>query len=257
MKTTIEEIIESRKNWFKGWFNSEFYRKLYTHRNEEEAASFVKALLFELQPSPQSKILDLGCGNGRHARHLAARGHLVTGLDLAFSSIRYARKWQNEKLQFFRHDMREPFGNSCFDYVFNFFTSFGYFDTDLENEQVIANISHSLKNNGWLMMDYINVSQAERNLLPYEERQIDGITYRLKRWTDSKYIHKSIEVDNVRAVELFRFTEKVRKFCTGDFNAMFERHGLKLWQVYGDYALSEYVEESPRLILLAQKRPAG
>ena len=254
MKVTIEEIIGARKNWFKDWFNSEFYQKLYAHRNEQEAASFVSALLEELQPPRNANILDLGCGNGRHAKHLAANGHHVTGLDLAFSSIQYARKWQTEKLQFFHHDMREPFGLGCFDYVFNFFTSFGYFNTENENDQVVRNISRSLKPNGWLMMDYMNVLPTEGQLVPYEEREIDGISYRIKRWADNKYIHKSIEID-VQPPQPFLFTEKVMKLRKDDFNLMFEKHGLKLCHVYGDYALNKYIQElSPRLILLAQKK---
>ena len=163
MKITIEELIGSRKNWFKNWFDTEFYHKLYAHRNEKEAEEIVSAIIQELQPRRGASMLDLGCGNGRHAKYLAAKGFNVTGLDLAFSSIQHARKWETETLKFYRHDMREPFGNTCFDYVFNFFTSFGYFSAE-ENDRVIQNMVNSVRGNGFVMIDYMNVTHSVNGL---------------------------------------------------------------------------------------------
>jgi len=253
MKITIEELIGSRKNWFKNWFDTEFYHKLYAHRNDKEAEEIVSAIIQELQPQRGASILDLGCGNGRHAKYLAAQGFNVTGLDLAFSSIQHARKWETETLRFYRHDMREPFGDTCFDYVFNFFTSFGYFSAE-ENDRVIQNMVNSVRRNGFVMIDYMNVTHSLKGLIPEEEKEIDGIVYKIKRYTDENYIYKQIEIDNVQAGRPYVYTEKVMKLNQKDFHAMFEKNGLKPVNVYGDYKLNEYqVETSPRLILLAQK----
>jgi len=253
MKITIEELIGSRKNWFKNWFDTEFYHKLYAHRNDKEAEEIVSAIIQELQPQRGASILDLGCGNGRHAKYLAAQGFNVTGLDLAFSSIQHARKWETETLRFYRHDMREPFGDTCFDYVFNFFTSFGYFSAE-ENDRVIQNIVNSVRGNGFVMIDYMNFTYSVKALIPEEEKEIDGIVYKIKRYTDENYIYKQIEIDNVQADRPYVYTEKVMKLNQKDFHAKFEENGLKLINVYGDYKLNEYqVETSPRLILLAQK----
>jgi 2-polyprenyl-3-methyl-5-hydroxy-6-metoxy-1,4-benzoquinol methylase len=253
MKITIEELIGSRKNWFKNWFDTEFYHKLYSHRNEKEAEEIVNEIIQELQPQRGAAMLDLGCGNGRHAKYLAAHGFHVTGLDLAFSSIQQASKWENETLRFYRHDMREPFGDSCFDYLFNFFTSYGYFSVK-ENDRVIRNMVKSVRRNGFVMIDYMNVAHCVNSLVPEEEKEIDGIVYRIRRWTDEKYIYKRIAIDNVQAEGPFIYTEKVMKLNKSDFHEMFEKNGLKPIKVYGDYKLNEYqLETSPRLILLAQK----
>ena len=128
-------------SWFKSWFDSSFYHQLYAHRSESEAQGFIDNLIPELQPSPQAKMLDLGCGAGRHSKYLASKGFSVTGLDLAGSSIRQAQRSTNDNLQFYQHDMRIAFGKNYFDYVFNFFTSFGYFDSTEEDHKVIHNIS--------------------------------------------------------------------------------------------------------------------
>jgi SAM-dependent methyltransferase len=163
MRNIIEKNIINNTIWFKHWFNSSFYHKLYSSRDEKEAANFIDELLTMLQPVPNAKMLDLGCGSGRHSKYLAVKGYDVTGLDLAPSSIRDAKTKETASLRFYRHDMRMAFGVNHFDYVFNFFTSFGYFKTDKENDKVICNIAASLKPGGIFVMDYINSAFSGKN----------------------------------------------------------------------------------------------
>ena len=126
MNTKDVQLADLSPAWYRHWFDADFYHQLYGNRNETEAAAFIDALLTELAPEPASIMLDLGCGKGRHSRHLAMKGFRVLGMDLSAASIRAAKKYNSHRLNFIRQDMREPFGNQCFDYVFNFFTSFGY-----------------------------------------------------------------------------------------------------------------------------------
>jgi 2-polyprenyl-3-methyl-5-hydroxy-6-metoxy-1,4-benzoquinol methylase len=80
-------IMQPASEWFREWFDSPYYHKLYFKRNEQEAASFIHRLLTLLHPPPASRMLDVACGRGRHARILANQGYDVTGIDLAPSSI--------------------------------------------------------------------------------------------------------------------------------------------------------------------------
>jgi 2-polyprenyl-3-methyl-5-hydroxy-6-metoxy-1,4-benzoquinol methylase len=61
----------------------------------------------------------VGCGTGRHSKHLAGKGFIVTGIDLSTYSLQLARHYKNDSLQFYRHDMRQPFGTNRFDVVLN------------------------------------------------------------------------------------------------------------------------------------------
>ena len=70
------------KEWYKDWFNSEYYHKLYFDRDEQEAEGFIERLLQHLNPSPGSRMLDVACGKGRHSRFLSAHGFDVTGIDI-------------------------------------------------------------------------------------------------------------------------------------------------------------------------------
>src|SRR5215471_8363021 len=92
--------------WFRDWFNSPYYHKLYFERNEQEAKDFIDALIRYLQPPPLSPMLDVACGRGRHAKLLADKGFDVTGFDLAPDSIAYAKQYEHEYLHFYEHDMR-------------------------------------------------------------------------------------------------------------------------------------------------------
>jgi len=245
---------QAEAQWFASWFDSHYYHKLYAHRNDGEAAGFIDALVGHLQPEEHAGILDLGCGAGRHAKYLASKGFCVTGIDLAAASIREAKRSERPGLRFARHDMRVPFGRQAFDYVFNMFTSFGYFDEPSEHLAVVRNIASALKPGGRLVLDYLNIHYAEARLMPEEAREIDGVTYRVTRWTDAGHFFKRIAIEDERAAQRIEHVERVAKFTLRDFGRMFACHGLAIEAVYGDYRLHPYCDRtSPRLILVARK----
>ena len=240
--------------WFKRWFNSIHYHKLYQDRDEQEAIEFVDNLLGYLEPAPAVSILDVGCGAGRHCRQFASKGFIVTGIDLSSASIREARKYESESLHFFIQDMRNPFGYSEYDYVFNFFTSFGYFKAQAEHNRVIFNMSKALKNGGTLVLDYMNVHYIEDRLVPYEEKEVDGINYYISRWMDEKYFYKKIVVDEGQSGEPFENVEQVARFTLDDFSQMFSCNNFQIEDVFGNYQLDNFEKKSsPRLITIAKK----
>ncbi len=239
--------------WFATWFDSVHYHKLYAHRDDAEAARFLDALTTRLRPGRGAHVLDLGCGAGRHSRYLASKGLRVTGVDLAASSIKEAKKSEHGRLRFFRHDMRVPFGRHAFDYVFNFFTSFGYFADTSEHRAVVRNMALSLRDGGRLVLDYLNVGHAEASLAPGEIKEIDGVIYRLTRWMDARHIFKRIAIEGGGAP--LTYVERVARFTLQDFERMFAPHGLVIESLHGDYWLNSYDSRtSPRMILVARKR---
>jgi 2-polyprenyl-3-methyl-5-hydroxy-6-metoxy-1,4-benzoquinol methylase len=240
--------------WFKEWFNSPYYHKLYFNRDQSEAAAFIDKLLVRLQPGKDCRMLDIACGKGRHSRYLAAKGFDVTGIDLAEESIEEAKQFENDHLQFFVHDMRQLFMVNYFDYAFNFFTSFGYFKTQRENDAAIRTISDALKPNGTLVMDYLNVHYSEAHLIHKLEKEIDGTTFYITKWLDETHFYKKIVVEDEQLTEPLEFVEKVSKLTLGDFTDMFSFQGLQIQNIYGDYDFNEYhLNNSPRLIMIAKK----
>jgi SAM-dependent methyltransferase len=240
--------------WYKHWFNSPFYHKLYFDRDENEAGAFIKKLITHLKPPDGSRMLDIACGKGRHSKTLATLGFQVTGIDISEDSILHARQFENESLEFFTHDMRLPFRINYYDYAFNFFTSFGYFNTHREHDDSIRTIANSLKPNGIFVIDYLNVNDAEDRLVHNEEKKIDETNYTILRWHNETHFFKKIIVDDPSLVNQLVYTEKVTKFRLGDFTDMLSFQGLQVQEVFGDYSLNKYdVQKTPRMIIVAKK----
>ncbi|HLA59588.1 MAG TPA: class I SAM-dependent methyltransferase, partial [Puia sp.] len=209
-------------------------------------------LLDILQPPANSKMIDVGCGAGRHSRELAKRGHDVIGIDLSLQNIRQAKKYTSPSLLFVQHDMRKNFGKAHFDYVFNLFTSFGYFKDDKEHELVLRNMVSSLKPGGKLVLDYLNIYHAEKNLVPSEIKEIDGVYYTINRWMDEKYFYKQIRIEHDLPGSGQEHIEKVARFSLKDFKNMFALYGMRVEEVFGDYDMNPFEPcQSPRLMMIA------
>lgn len=241
--------------WYKQWFNSPYYHQLYFSRDKQEAKRFVANLLHHLRPAPGSRMLDVACGKGRHSQMLAQSGFDVTGIDIAPDSIREAARNEGDRLRFFVHDMRLPFWTNYFDYAFNFFTSFGYFPTRREHDDAMRTIAASLKKNGTVVFDYLNVHYVEEHLVHNEVKKIGDITYDIHRWHDEDFFFKKITVAAPALTEPLVYTEKVAKFSLGDFTDMLSYQGLQVKEVFGDYELKGYdVRKTPRMVIVAGKR---
>jgi len=242
------------KEWYKNWFNSSYYHKLYFDRDEKEAEAFIERLLQHLKPAQNSRMVDIACGKGRHSRFLAAKGFDVTGIDISVDSVAAAKKLEQENLHFFVHDMRLLFWINYFDFAFNFFTSFGYFGTRREHDDAMRTIAASLKKGGTVVIDYLNVHYVEERLVQTEEKKIDDTAYHILRWHDENHFYKKISVTDPALSTPLEHTEKVAKFSLGDFTEMLAFQGLQVTQVFGDYHLAPYdVRNTPRMIIMATK----
>ncbi|HVT87190.1 MAG TPA: class I SAM-dependent methyltransferase [Chitinophagaceae bacterium] len=243
-----------RNAWYIDWFNSPFYYQLYADRNDKEAADFLQHLIGYLKPIPGSRMLDVACGRGRYSKTLASLGFDVTGTDLSDIAINYAKRFEKENLQFYVHDMRLPFWINYFDYAFNFFTSFGYFRTRREHDDAIRTLSKSLKENGTLVIDYLNVHYCEKRLVQEEVKHLSNTTYDIRRWDDDTHFYKKIVIRDPALSKPLEFTEEVAKFTLGDFTDMLSYQGMQVTNVFGDYQLHSYdTETTPRMIILAEK----
>jgi SAM-dependent methyltransferase len=240
--------------WFRLWFSSPYYDILYHKRDKEEAARLIDRLVDFFKIPGHSFILDAACGKGRHSIALAEKGFDVTGIDLCLPAITEAKKYEQDNLHFYLHDMRLPFYINYFGYAFNFFTSFGYFKTMREHNDAMRTVAQSLKLKGVFMIDYLNVHYVEDNLRYEETVQHNGVAFDIKRWYDETYFYKYIHVEDATKHIDEKFTERVEKFSLGDFTDMLSYQGLIVEHVFGDYELNAYhVKRSPRMIIVAKK----
>ena len=244
--------MKATEEWFECWFNSAYYHVLYKDRDEQEAQLFLDHLIEFLKPTSGARILDVACGKGRHAVYLNEKGFDVTGFDLSSESIEYDQQFENESLTFFKHDMRDIFRVNYFDYVFNLFSSFGYFEREHDNAKTIYANAASLKPGGILVLDYMNSIKVKATLIANESKRIDGIDFNINKRIENNCVVKKISFTDKGISH--DFFEQLSLFTKNDFEKYFSKYNLTVTHVFGDYNFSKFDENnSDRLILIAKK----
>ena len=242
----------NREDWFINWFNSEYYHILYKSRNKNEASDFIQAIISTLSLKSNNSVLDLGCGNGRHSISLSNYFKLVHGIDISSENISLANENKKENLKFFISDMRNFDTNTKYQYIFNLFTSFGYFKKNEDNIKVLKSCHHHLNKNGLLFIDFLNSEQIKKTINGLKEtKNISGIRFNIQKEIIDNYVVKKIVVKDAQAS--YNFQEKVQLFKIEDFKKMFKISGFEIISTYGDYQMNQYDLNSSRLILCAKK----
>ncbi len=240
-------------DWFERWFGSPYYHILYTHRDHTEAQIFVQHLLQYLKPAKGSKMLDIACGEGRHSIQLAEQGFEVIGLDISAASISKAKSFANENATFYVHDMRYAFYINYFDFSFNFFTSFGYFNSFKDHLLAAQSFANGLKKGGKLVIDYINMLPAIEKMVANEIIDRPTMQFRIERKMEDKHFLKNIYFTDANGLER-AYSERVAAFSLDEFIDLFHHVGLEFESVFGDYHLGNYdAKISPRMIMIFKK----
>ncbi len=147
------------KQWYESLFEN--YGKKYDAEPFTQGTSgecdFIED---EIGRNKRLKILDLGCGTGRHSIELARRGYQVTGVDLSDSMLTRAReKAAGERVDaiFRKEDARNlPFVNE-FDLVIMLCEgAFPLMETDEMNFKILAGAAKTLRNGGKLIFTTLN-----------------------------------------------------------------------------------------------------
>jgi cyclopropane fatty-acyl-phospholipid synthase-like methyltransferase len=159
--------VNYAKNRFKGkkmWYEKLFSNYANHYENEHYTKGTIGEVDFiekEINFNQESKILDIGCGTGRHSIELAKRGYAVTGIDLSANMLNKAiEKARNEKIEnikFINADARFLEFSEEFDLVITICEgSFPLMETDAMNFKILQNAYNSLKNNGKCIFTTLN-----------------------------------------------------------------------------------------------------
>ncbi len=236
---------------YNNWFDSKYYHILYKNRNHEEARKFINKIIEHLNLKPKSKILDAGCGKGRHSIEIEKLGHIVTGIDLSKNSIKFAKQFENSNLNFLVHDISKPL-NIEFNVVLNLFTSFGYYEKDKDLE-ILLSLEKNLDKNGTGVIDFFNIKNVKDNLVKKEQTTIENIKFKIKRKINKFSVIKEISFED-NSID-YKFKESVNTLSLLDFKNYFNQTNLEIIEIFGDYDLNNFNEmKSPRLIILFKKK---
>jgi ubiquinone/menaquinone biosynthesis C-methylase UbiE len=144
----------SSANWWTDYFDAQYlleYEPLFSpERDRGETARLIEVLGLPLG----ARILDVPCGQGRHAHLLAEAGFDVDGLDYSPTLLARAReRGTSARLRYRRGDMRSlpARWTGRFDAALNLFTSFGFFTEPADDRRVLAEFARVLKPGGVLV----------------------------------------------------------------------------------------------------------
>ena len=144
----------SHSDWWASYFDEEYlreYEPLFTLERDRREVSRI----LEILGLPNgARVLDVPCGQGRHAHLLAEAGFRVDGVDLSPQLLAHAReRGTGPTLRYRRGDMRRlPMQwSGRFDAVLNLFTSFGFFREPADDRRVIAEFARVLRPGGILV----------------------------------------------------------------------------------------------------------
>ena len=227
-------------SWYETAFRKE-YLDLYYKRSDEAAKGEAEFAAQAMGLADGSAVLDVCCGNGRHARALTELGHHVVGIDLSRDLLDAA-----ENVTRVRADMRALPFHGNFDAATSFFTSFGYFD-DEGNQATLQAISDALRPGGIFLLDFMNAAAVTAHLVPEGEEERDGTVFKIQRRIEGGRVLKEVDTGSQR------YTESVRLYLHVELQERLRAAGLNPVAAYGDFDGRDYTTDASRCIMIARK----
>jgi 2-polyprenyl-3-methyl-5-hydroxy-6-metoxy-1,4-benzoquinol methylase len=202
-----------------------------------------------------AQVLDLGCGHGRIANGLAARGANVTGIDVVPLLLDRAQADAAKaglKVDYRNADIRQPISGEPLDAALLWFFSFGY-HSDQDNYEILKVVSRALKPGGKLLFDQYNTSALARaadhySLLDFGNSfLIQKPIWNLEagRWGAERIV--------VRDGDIRRSQFMCRCYSPVELSAILDKAGFCDIQCFGD-GFKALELDSTRLIILATKK---
>lgn len=246
-------MAKRTRPWYETFFGRD-YLKMYVH---ETTAAEIDAVERILHLRKSARILDIGCGAGRHTIELAKRGYRLTGYDLSeplLEEARRAARREGVRPSLVHGDMRELRYAAVFDAAVSLFTSFGYFERPEDDRRVLAGVARALKPRGKFLMEMFNRDSLAASL-PAQGWQVrDKSTVILEQDTfdslQGRFETKRILIDGKGTRE---YSASVRAYTLAELKTMLDDQKLYVNRVLGGLDLSPYTPRSRRMVLLGVK----
>ncbi len=250
-------MVEPDSEWWRSWFGPG-YLALYDDYLAERTPVEIDRLEALLALRPPLRILDLPCGQGRHAIELARRGYDVTGVDLSPFLLKVAEERARADgigLHWLEGDMRQPIAGERFDVVLNLFTSLGYFADEADDRKVVDAAAAMLVPGGRFLLEVIN---GERLMARFQERewftvgQAAVVERRsLDRTARRMVVERTVTTPNDTEVNL----HAIRLYDGRDVSGIMRRAGFGRVDLYGDWSGEPLTPDSLRVLAVGTMPP--
>lgn len=242
--------------WWEIYFDELYLRMFQTILTPDRTAQEVAGVVTLLDLKPGARVLDLCCGQGRHAVPLARAGYRLTGLDLStylLDRAQQASRRAGTRVDWVRGDMRRLPWREQFDACLNLFTAFGYFEDDAQDERVLHEVCRVLRPGGRLFLDVSNRDYYLLRLWPKAWRRHGRATILEETNFDALTGRFTMTFTWAEGADWQSLTHSVRHYTAPELANMLKRVGLLPVAFYGDFDGSDFDLESKRLIVIAQK----
>lgn len=220
---------------------SAYLRYSFTKGTRQEIDHLVAALSLR----PGDRVLDVGCGPGRHAHELAARGVLVHGIDISQRFIDVAKASAPPSATFERLDARSMPFEQEFDAVICLCQgAFGLMTVEGDDDLVLAGMARALRPGGRLALTAFSAYYAVKY---HQDADFDAATGVARELTEVRD-----EQGAPRPVELWTGC-----FTPRELRLLADRHGLVVDRISsvepGAYGAAPPTTDTPEFLLLAHR----
>lgn len=259
------------KEWWQSAYTKRYFKTRPSARiSGEQTAKDMAFIVKSLNLKKGAKILDLGCGHGRHAIALTELGYNVTGLDYSHDFIELARKEAKAKgvpAQFVQQDMRKMTYEAEFDVVINFFSSFGYFANDEDNQLILRKVAKALKPGGIFLIDLNSLGRTLRRYIAngrYDEKRQVFTVSRDRLFPNGHKGQLQLDFDpkTMKSSWIYHWNDngkaqqdggEIRVYSLTEITRLLKEAGLEIERAWGSYEMENFTSISPRMILRARK----
>jgi SAM-dependent methyltransferase len=241
--------------WWRTFFGPG-YLALYDGYLAERTEAEVDQLEQLLQLRPPARILDLPCGQGRHAIELARRGYDVTGMDLSAYLLDVARARASRAgvaVRWLTGDMRQPIRGETFDVITNLYTSFGYFADDADDRAVLDAAAHMLEQGGRFVLEVVN---GDRTVARFQEREWFTVgeaavveSRLLDRGARRMVVERTVSTPTDRETSV----HAIRLYSGHELSTLLRAAGFAPVVCYGDWSGEPLTADSRRVVVIATK----
>ena len=248
--------MEVLSNWYETFFQGislDLWRKAVSPEQTQDEANF---LIKTLECAPDTRLLDVPCGNGRHSLELAKRGYQMTGMDISEQFIEEARVSSSaagEKIEWVLSDMRHIEGEESFDGAFCVGNSFSYLDYS-GMQEFLSGVFQALKSGARFIVETGVVAEA---ILPnLKERiwyQVDDILFAIEHRYQADVSCLDTYYTFVRDGKVETKGAKYWIYTAGEIGRMLGGVGLEVEAMYSSLEYQPFTLGSQRLYVVARK----
>ena len=249
LEAPLEAPLEA---WSRAAFRADYLER-HAHRDLAEAR---RHAAFLVERGLSGRVVDLACGQGRHALALLERGVETVGVDASRELLERAGELEGgERLagRLVRGDLlRLPFARASFDGAVQVQACVGYLG-EAGDARALREARRVLRPGGLLVLDLLNPARVRRTLVPEAAHDAGDLRVRERRWLMDGGRRAAKQVEVARdGTALRAWREEVRLYERDEVVELLEDAGLEAEAFLGDFRGGELRVRSERMVVVAR-----